>query len=105
MDINNHSEDYSEKLLADLGLSELSGEQRQQILESLQQRFNEVIFSATVRILPEQLKKEYIQAAMDPVQNEQKIIEITSQVPELEEGIEAALLYEYESLKHSMAKK
>ena len=96
------TEQYISKLLADLNLSGLEGKEKEEVLESLRDRFGQVVFNTTVRLLPEQLKKQYIKALSDPDKNEKEIIEITSQVPELAQGIEAAMLYEYEALKHSM---
>lgn len=101
---NSPAEEYANNLLADLNLSGLKEPKRQEVLDSLTQRLDEVIFNTTVRLLPEELKIPYIEACMDPDKNEERIMEITSQVPELAQGLEAALLYEYESLKHSMAK-
>lgn len=98
------SENYITELLAGLHLPDLDEKAKQETLDMLRNRFSEVVFNTTVRLLPEELKAKYIKASMDPDKNEKEIIEITSQVPELVEGIEAALLYEYESLKHSIAK-
>jgi len=98
------SEQYINDLLADLQLDKLEDQEKQKVLEMLRDRFSQVIFNTTVRLLPEEFKLRYINAAKDPDKNEKEIIEITSQVPELVEGIEAALLYEYEALKHSMTK-
>jgi hypothetical protein len=103
--LGDQSEKYISELLTDLNLEELRGQNREDMLEMLRSRFSEVIFNTTVRLLPEQQKAEYINAAMDPEANADKIVEITSQVPELAEGLEAAMLYEYEALKHSMQKK
>ena len=102
--IKEQSEQHISQLLADLRLDKLQGKERQEVVDMLRGRFSEVIFNTTVRLLPEELKVEYVKAASDPDKNEKKIIDITSQVPELAEGLEAALLFEYESLKHSMAK-
>jgi len=103
--IDEQSEQYITDLLADLGLDGLPEPAREQMVEMLRQRFSEVIFNTTVRLLPEDLKVEYIKASSGENINAEKIVEITSQVPELAEGLEAALLFEYESLKHSMGKK
>jgi 16S rRNA C967 or C1407 C5-methylase (RsmB/RsmF family) len=102
--IQEQSENQIKELLADLHLENLQGKEREQVVEMLRSRFSEVVFNTTVRILPEELKVEYIKAASDPEANSAKIIEITSQVPELAEALEAALLFEFEALKHSMTK-
>src|SRR5258708_5645319 len=99
------SEQYANNLLAGLNLSGLKDPKRQEVLDMLTQRLDEVIFNTTVRLLPEEFKVPYIQACMDPEKNEEKIMDITSQVPELAESLEAALLYEYEGLKYNMSEK
>ena len=101
--LEQQTEQQINHLLTELKLDKLQDPEREEVIESLRGRFSEVIFNTTVRLLPEDLKKQYITAAMDPEKNADKIVEITSQVPELAEGIEAALLYEFESLKHSMS--
>jgi hypothetical protein len=95
---------YVSELLVDLHLDSLQGKEREETIAALSERFQEVIFNTTVRVLDEKQKLEYLRAVQDPDANEQKIIEITSQAPGLAEALEAALLFEYESLKHAMAK-
>ena len=101
---NIESEKYVAQLMADLSLNELEGKEREDTVNMLRERFEEVIFNTTVRVLPESEKVEYLKAVESPEQNEQKIVEITSQAPGLAEAIEAALLFEYQSLRHSLAK-
>jgi hypothetical protein len=102
--LEQQGEQYIDQLLVDLNLANLQGKEKGEVVEMLRSRFAEVVFNTTVRLLPEDLKVEYIKAASDPDANEKRILEITSQVPELAEGIEAALLFELEALKHSMGK-
>ena len=96
---------YAEQLLKDLGLNDLTGKERDAAVEQLTQRFQSVVFNTTLRLMNEQEKMEYLEAAQDPEKNEKKIVELTSQVEGLGEGIEKALLYEYEALKVLMANK
>jgi len=101
---NQQTNQYVENLLKDLHLENLQVKEREDTLNMLKERFDQVIFNTTVRMMDEHQKVEYIKAAQEPDKNEKKIMEITSQVPGLSEAIEAALLFEYESLKRAMGK-
>lgn len=102
--INQKAEEYVNGLLSELSLGGLAGKEREETENMLRERFERVIFNATVRNLPEDLKIRYLKAASEPEIDEKKIIEITSAMPELSQAIEAALLFEFESLKHAMGK-
>src|SRR3989344_4573291 len=50
------SEQYINDLLADLQLDKLEDQEKQKVLEMLRDRFSQVIFNTTVRLLPEEFK-------------------------------------------------
>ena len=101
---NQKAEQYISGLLSELRLGGLTGQEREETENMLRERFEQVIFNTTVRNLPEDLKISYLKAASEPEIDEKKIIEITSEAPELAQAVEAALLFEFESLKHAMGK-
>ncbi|MBI5530429.1 MAG: hypothetical protein HY918_02925 [Candidatus Doudnabacteria bacterium] len=93
-----------EELLKELGLAEVDPEQKLKLVETLAQRFESVTFKTTLGLMNDAQRLEYLEAVKDPDKNGAKIEELASQVEGLAEEIEAAWLFELESLKHILKK-
>lgn len=92
----------SEGLLSELGLGHLSAEEKKQLTAGLSARFEAVAFKTALTLMPADMQTEYLKAAGAGEVDEQKIMELTAQVPGLAEAIETAWLLEMESLKRDM---
>jgi uncharacterized Rossmann fold enzyme len=98
--------DYEQKLLADFGLQNVADEEKARILNSLSERFNDLIMIALINNLNEEQKQRFLAAVKNPDQKsmEEKVEDIASEVPGLAQKIEQALAEEYEILKKTMSK-
>lgn len=74
-------------------------EERQKVVSLVGNRFQNVIFNTTVRLLAEEQKPIFLTACKDPAANQDLIEEISAKVSGLAEELESALQKEYEALK------
>lgn len=101
----NEQEKYLKRLLEELNLHTSSAEQQQEALETISERFQNVILYTALGAMNPLQKKEFSAALdLESPARENKIMEITAQVDNLKELIEEALEHEYEALKFAMSK-
>lgn len=95
------SVNIKDEVLKELGLDHLQGEERQKTLETLENRFNDVILNAVLaHISPQQFER--LKEALHSENPEKGVASITSQVPGLGEVIEERLMNEYRMMKTVM---
>jgi hypothetical protein len=96
---------YTQQLLQDLNIGQLNEDEQKKALEIISERFQNVILYTTLSALNNEQKKAFSDALdLKPPEKENKLIEVTSLVPNLKDLIDEALEHEYESLKYSMSK-
>lgn len=96
------TEDYVQKAVEELGLSELPEEERAAALDSLEQRFSEVVVNTAFGALSEEQRHRFSEALEKGEEAERLVSELTAEVPGLDEAIRQALEDEYELVRLGM---
>lgn len=88
----------SEVILEELGIKNLSPEDKTEVLKKLESHFNDVIIEAVVSSLNDRQIEEF-RSALGKENFEEEITKITASVPGLAEKIEKAVESEFAVLK------
>ncbi|MDB5254456.1 MAG: hypothetical protein JWL80_522 [Parcubacteria group bacterium] len=92
----------TDALLKELNLGDLQGKEREDVLATLEKRFDDVILSTVLdHLSPEQY--EAFKAALKSENPEEGIAAVTAGVPGLAEIIEMRLSQEYKLMKEVMS--
>ena len=89
----------------EMGLSDLSQEEKKILEEKFMDRFDRVILEATILSLNEEQLDEFEKALADEENVEALITELTSSIPGLSARIDMAISNEWEGIKKSISKK
>ncbi len=103
MAIASLQQDYTEKIIQDLGLANLPPGQQEKILQMAAARFERVVLVTVIKNLTPEQKTQFSQALDNPATMQDELTRITAQVPGLELAIEKALAEEYGILKSALA--
>src|SRR5258708_1998940 len=92
-------EDFSNQILKDLNLAQLSEDKKQAVLEKIQTHLQDVMIRVLVRAGNSEQKKRLKDALAGSAQQiENTIAEVASEIPDFGQTLEDALLLEYENL-------
>jgi len=105
MDLNQTQQQYSDRLLQELGFADAAEQEKQEALEVIAGRFNDVLITTFIDAVNADQRQRLIKAFENPETVGEVLQEVAAEVPGLSEKIEQALEDEYEALKYAMNKK
>ena len=104
MEIRDIKNKYTSQIFKDLNLESLGEAEKKEVLNRLEERFNQVVMVTMLKLMNTEQKQRFKAAINEPEKLEQESEVIASEIPLLDEALEAALASEYEIIKQAMKK-